>query len=172
MDPFALVDWCYEDGRTCSIGRTKTAARQQLALARRSKFFLQIVPNTSKYTSQIFPNHPNTSQNIQIHRDTKSQYQYTTQRLYPSTEFSLIPQVAAKPLFGFRDQILCGFAGTCTQSGNTVAKRCPTLAMAVVTRSTFRRIRHAAAIIHKQKQRARNFEYFRMPKDKTVVESC
>ena len=30
MDPFALVDWCYEDGRTVSIGRTKTAARQQL----------------------------------------------------------------------------------------------------------------------------------------------
>lgn len=30
MDPFALVDWCYEDGRTVSIGRTKTAARQHM----------------------------------------------------------------------------------------------------------------------------------------------
>lgn len=30
MDPFAVVDWCYEDGRTVSIGRTKTAARQCL----------------------------------------------------------------------------------------------------------------------------------------------
>lgn len=30
MDPFALVDWCYEDGRVVSIGRTKTAARQPL----------------------------------------------------------------------------------------------------------------------------------------------
>eukprot|EP00434_Breviolum_minutum_P011502 symbB.v1.2.010141.t1/scaffold618.1/size180184/18 len=30
MDPFALVDWCYEDGRIVSIGRTRTATRQHM----------------------------------------------------------------------------------------------------------------------------------------------
>ena len=39
MDPFALVDWCYEDGRIVSIGRTRTATRQQLCREDR-KFLL------------------------------------------------------------------------------------------------------------------------------------
>ena len=41
MDPFALVDWCYEDGRIVSIGRTRTATRQQLCRGDRKFLFFR-----------------------------------------------------------------------------------------------------------------------------------